>query len=49
VKQGCFFNPLLFWLYLDALKGHLDDKECDALALAKGPNRRARMAVVFGK
>jgi hypothetical protein len=34
VKQGCPLNPLLFGLYLDAMEGHLDDKECDALALA---------------
>jgi hypothetical protein len=34
VKQGCHFNPLLFGLYLNALKGHLDGKECDAPALA---------------
>jgi hypothetical protein len=33
VKQGCPFNPLLFGLYLDALKGCLDDKECNAPAL----------------
>jgi hypothetical protein len=33
VKQGCPFNPLLIGLYLDALKGHLDDNECDAPAL----------------
>ncbi len=33
VKQGCPFNPLLFGLYLDALEGRLDDKECDAPAL----------------
>jgi hypothetical protein len=33
VKQGCPFNPLLFGLYLDALEGRLDDRECDALAL----------------
>ncbi len=34
VKQGCLFSPLLFGLYLDALEGHLHNKECDALALA---------------
>jgi len=34
VKQGCPLNPLLIGLYLDAMEGHLDDKECDALALA---------------
>jgi hypothetical protein len=34
VKQGCFLNPLLFGLYLDALKGCLEGEECDALALA---------------
>jgi hypothetical protein len=33
VKQGYPFNPLLFGLYLDALEGHLDGRECDALAL----------------
>jgi hypothetical protein len=33
VKQGCTFSPLLFGLYLDALEGRLDDKECDAPAL----------------
>jgi hypothetical protein len=33
VKQGCPFNPLLFGLYLDALEGHLDDRECNAPAL----------------
>jgi len=27
-------QPLLFGLYLDALEGHLDGKECDAPALA---------------
>ncbi len=34
VKQGCLFSPLLFGLYLDALEGHLDGRECDAPALA---------------
>jgi hypothetical protein len=34
VNQGYPLNPLLFGLYLDALEGHLDDKECDAPALA---------------
>jgi len=27
-------QPLLFGLYLDALEGHLDNRECDAPALA---------------
>jgi hypothetical protein len=34
VKQGYPLSPLLFGLYLDALKGRLDDRECDAPALA---------------
>ncbi len=34
VKHGCRLNPLLFKLYLDALEGRLDSKECDASALA---------------
>jgi hypothetical protein len=34
VEQGCPFNPLLFGLYLDALEGCLDNRKCDAPALA---------------
>jgi len=33
VKQGYPLNPLLFRLYLDALKGRLNNKKCNALAL----------------
>jgi hypothetical protein len=32
--QGYLFSPLLFGLYLDALEGRLDGRECDAPALA---------------
>jgi hypothetical protein len=34
VKQGCTLSPLLFGLYLGALKGCLDGRECDAPAIA---------------
>jgi len=34
VKQGYLLSPLLFGLYLDALEGRLDGRECDALTLA---------------
>jgi hypothetical protein len=33
VKQGYLFNPLLFGLYLDALKGRLKGRKCNALTL----------------
>jgi hypothetical protein len=33
VKQGYPLNPLLFGLYLDSLKGRLDDRKCDSPAL----------------
>jgi hypothetical protein len=33
VKQGYPLSPLLFGLYLDALEGHLDGRECDAPTL----------------
>ncbi len=33
MKQGYPLSPLLFGLYLDALEGRLDGKECDAPAL----------------
>ncbi len=35
VRQGCLLNPLLFGLYLDALEGRLDGRECDASILAE--------------
>jgi hypothetical protein len=34
VKQGYPLSPLLFGLYLDALEGRLDGRECDAPTLA---------------
>jgi len=34
VKKGCPLNPFLFGLYLDALKGRMDSRKCDAPALA---------------
>jgi hypothetical protein len=33
-QQGCSLSPLLFGLYLDALEGLLDSRECDAPTLA---------------
>jgi hypothetical protein len=35
VKQGYPLHPLLFGLYLDALDGRLDGRECNASALVK--------------
>jgi len=34
VKQGCPLSSLLFGLYLGALEGRLDSRECDAPTLA---------------
>ncbi len=34
MKQGGFLSLVLFGLYLDALEGHLDGRECDAPTLA---------------
>ncbi len=34
VKQGCCLSTLLFRLYLDALEGRLDGRECNPPALA---------------
>jgi len=33
-EQGCPLSPLLFGLYLDALEGRLNGRECDAPTLA---------------
>jgi hypothetical protein len=34
LKQGCPLIPISFRLYLDALKGRLDGRRCDAPTLA---------------